>query len=650
MKRFGAVLLAALLLLGLPSCGTGETSTPADASAAAQKSTQTPEISADAPALTAGCEEFSGVFSPFFAETTVDRDAAELTQLRLLPNERSGMVLLHSTEGEAVSYNETEYTYYGPADLTIAEQADGTVWYDISLRDDICFSDGTALTIDDLIFSLYVLCDTSYDGLNQLGTLPIQGLDTYRSGGAASISGIQRMGDYSLRIIIEQVDQRTLYTLSEVCIAPLHYYGDVAAYDYANEQFGFTKGDLSIIRTKNDAPLGAGPYRFTFYAGGTITYTANGRYYRGAPATSILRLYGQSQEKWATWPDKLLTGELAIGCFDSGMGSMDDTLEQAVGNELTRQLVYEAGSSNYEYIGIDPERVCVGGAPDSDASKSLRRGLVTVLAACRTTGLEQAQQLGLGGFSAVVDYPISSTTWLVPGRDDAAYHTIYDATDLTTAKQTALACFSDAGYTVSDGTVTAAPEGASLSFEVRMMAYPDGENGEVVCDPVYLTLTAAQTALADLGITLDVVNTYDLNDHFPKYGDSDLWASAWTQVDMAGWSQEYGVQPPLYTFVDPGIQLDMVYASNGGANRHGFSDPELDTLLIDANATADPNARKELYQNCLERIIDWAVEVPLYQSQGAVVFNNELIDATTFPADLTASYSWLREVEHISLN
>ena len=183
-----------------------------------------------------------------------------------------------------------------------------------------------------------------------------------------------------------------------------------------------------------------------------------------------------------------------------------------------------------------------------------------------------------------------------------------------------------------------------------MMAYPDGENGEVVCDPVYLTLTAAQTALADLGITLDVVNTYDLNDHFPKYGDSDLWASAWTQVDMAGWSQEYRVQPPLYTFVDPGIQLDMVYASNGGANRHGFSDPELDTLLIDANATADPNARKELYQNCLERIMDWAVEVPLYQSQGAVVFNNEQIDAATFPTDLTASYSWLREVEHISLN
>ena len=648
MKRLCSMMFSVAFLLSLSSCGTISSSAPI--SSTAHETSAVDEIPTDAPALTVGCAEFSGVFSPFFAETTVDRDAVELTQLRLLPNDRSGMVLLQSSNGETTAYNGTEYTYYGPADLTIAEQSDGAMWYDISLRDDLCFSDGTALTVDDLIFSLYVLCDPSYDGSSQLGLLPIQGLSAYQSGSAASISGIQRTWDHSLRLVTDQRDQRTLYAISEVCIAPLHYYGDAAAYDYAKEQFGFIRGDLSAIHAKDDAPLGAGAYQFVSYASGTITYTANGRYYRGAPATSILRLYGQSQEKWATWPDKLLTGELAIGCFDSGMGSMDDTLEQAVGNELTRQLVYEAGSSNYEYIGIDPERVCVGGAPDSDASKSLRRGLVTVLAACRTTGLEQAQQLGLGGFSAVVDYPISSTTWLVPGRDDAAYHTIYDATDLTTAKQTALACFSDAGYTVSDGTVTAAPEGASLSFEVRMMAYPDGENGEVVCDPVYLTLTAAQTALADLGITLDVVNTYDLNDHFPKYGDSDLWASAWTQVDMAGWSQEYGVQPPLYTFVDPGIQLDMVYASNGGANRHGFSDPELDTLLIDANATADPNARKELYQNCLERIMDWAVEVPLYQSQGAVVFNNEQIDATTFPADLTASYSWLREVEHISLN
>lgn len=650
MKRFGAVLLAALLLLGLPSCGTGETSTPADASAAAQKSTPTPEISADASALTAGCEEFSGVFSPFFAETTVDRDAAELTQLRLLPNERSGMVLLHSTEGEAVSYNETEYTYYGPADLTIAEQADGTVWYDISLRDDICFSDGTALTIDDLIFSLYVLCDTSYDGLNQLGTLPIQGLDTYRSGGAASISGIQRMGDYSLRIIIEQVDQRTLYTLSEVCIAPLHYYGDAAAYDYANEQFGFTKGDLSIIRTKNDAPLGAGPYRFTSYAGGTITYTANEHYYRGTPATAVLRLYGLSTMEQLTWPDKVRTGELSISYFDSGRGLMDAVFEQAVGNELTRQYVYDTGGVSYEYIGIDPERVCVDSEHDSDASKSLRRGLAVILAACRMTGLEQARQLGLDNLYAIADYPISATTWLVPGKDDASYRTAYDATDLTTAKQIALSCFDNAGYIVSDEAVIAAPEEASCSFEVRVMAYPDGEDGKTVCDPVYLTLLEAQSVFAELGITLDVVNTYALDNPFPQRGDSDMWASVWSQVDITGWSQEYGVQPPLYTFVDPGIQLNAVYASNGGANRYGFSDPELEEMLTEANAATDLNVRKELYQNCLERVIDWAVEVPLYQSQGSVVFNNELIDATTFPADLTASYSWLREVEHISLN
>ena len=32
--------------------------------------------------------------------------------------------------------------YYGPTDLTITENEDGTVYYDFKLRDDLTFSDG----------------------------------------------------------------------------------------------------------------------------------------------------------------------------------------------------------------------------------------------------------------------------------------------------------------------------------------------------------------------------------------------------------------------------------------------------------------------------------------------------------------------------
>ena len=44
------------------------------------------------------------------------------------------------------------------------------------------FSDGTQMDIDDVIFSLYVPLDPTYDGIMTLYSLPIEGLEAYRSG------------------------------------------------------------------------------------------------------------------------------------------------------------------------------------------------------------------------------------------------------------------------------------------------------------------------------------------------------------------------------------------------------------------------------------------------------------------------------------
>ena len=42
-------------------------------------------------------------------------------------------------------------------------------------------------------------------------------------------------------------------------IAPMHYYGEKDKYDYANNKFGFDKGDLSHVRSVTTKPMGAGP-------------------------------------------------------------------------------------------------------------------------------------------------------------------------------------------------------------------------------------------------------------------------------------------------------------------------------------------------------------------------------------------------------
>ena len=97
--------------------------------------------SSDTP-MVVGYSPFSSKFSPFFAETAYDQDAQNMTQVALYPTTRLGEVVYKGIEGEKYEYNGTEYTYTGPADIEVTENEDGTVDYDIPLRDDIVSSDG----------------------------------------------------------------------------------------------------------------------------------------------------------------------------------------------------------------------------------------------------------------------------------------------------------------------------------------------------------------------------------------------------------------------------------------------------------------------------------------------------------------------------
>ena len=161
------------------------TAAPTQAPAETAQPEQTPEPAPEkvrGDTLAVGYAPFNSKFSPFFSETAYDADAYTMTQIGLLTSDRTGAIITRGIEGETKNYNGTDYTYYGPADLTITENADGTVDYDFVLRDDIKFSDGVPLTVDDVIFTMYVLCDPTYDGSSTLFAQPIEGVEAYRSG------------------------------------------------------------------------------------------------------------------------------------------------------------------------------------------------------------------------------------------------------------------------------------------------------------------------------------------------------------------------------------------------------------------------------------------------------------------------------------
>lgn len=122
----------------------------------------------------------AGAPSPLFCDEQGISES--LSYVRLVETDRAGRIIYNGIKGQKLEYNSTEYTYYGLSDIKIEKNADGTVSYGIKLREDVFFSDGVNVTADDVIFTMYVLLDNTYDGYGTLGTLDIVGLDRYRSG------------------------------------------------------------------------------------------------------------------------------------------------------------------------------------------------------------------------------------------------------------------------------------------------------------------------------------------------------------------------------------------------------------------------------------------------------------------------------------
>ena len=97
---------------------------------------------------------------------------------------------------------------------------------------------------------------------------------------------------------------------------------------------------------------------------------------------------------------------------------------------------------------------------------------MTVLSAYRDEGIDSYY----GETASVINYPISNTSWAAPQVTDDGYQIAYSTdvegnaiytADMSTedkyaaALNAALGYFEAAGYTVENGKVTAAPEGAA---------------------------------------------------------------------------------------------------------------------------------------------------------------------------------------------
>ena len=157
-KRAVALFLATLMCLStlvlLASCsGNGGSSKPG--------------------ALVIMTESLDGLFNPFYSTTGADSTIVGMTQISMLTyGYADGKVTPACGDNEAVVVKDMMQKYDSEKDQTV---------YTFVLKNGITYSDGHPLTMEDVLFNLYVYLDPVYTGSSTMYSTDIVGLTDYRT-------------------------------------------------------------------------------------------------------------------------------------------------------------------------------------------------------------------------------------------------------------------------------------------------------------------------------------------------------------------------------------------------------------------------------------------------------------------------------------
>ena len=110
------------------------------------------------------------VFNPFFSTSGADSSVVGMTQLGMLGNDAKGNY----------TWGDDEEVITKDLGIMYNEAADTTTYYFV-LKNNIKFSNGSALTIKDVLFNYYVYLDPAYTGSSTIYSTDIVGLKAYRT-------------------------------------------------------------------------------------------------------------------------------------------------------------------------------------------------------------------------------------------------------------------------------------------------------------------------------------------------------------------------------------------------------------------------------------------------------------------------------------
>ena len=441
-------------------------------------------------------------------------------------------------------------------------------------------------------------------------------------------------GNEVLEITIEKVDPKAIWNFA-FTVAPMYYYSNEKQIELFNytEHFGVEFGSIEfqdkVIKNpdKIGIPVGAGAYRATthdenpnntdageFWKNNVVYFERNEHFM--FPVT--IKYVNYQVVSTNMMLEALYSGDVHFvepACKQENI----DSINAKRGDGFASVALQTNG---YGYIGINAEKV-----PNIAVRRAIMHAINTQYAVEYYTG-----------YSEPIHRPMTRASWAYPKyTDEAGQFYSFDATGKTSEN-----LVKTAGYKLNaDGIYAKGNEVLKYTFTIA---------GDTTDHPAYQSLRAAADILNEHGF--DITVKTDIN-ALKKLNSGDLtvWAAAWGSGVDPDMYQTYHIDSTAGSTANWGYPAIKTNAGDKYSYELGLV-KSLSEKIDLARETLNTSIRTELYAECLDLVMELAVELPTYQRSDLYAYNTNIIDVNTMtPAsELTSFNGPLSRLWEVSLN
>ena len=320
-KRNVMILFSATVALTLAACGSKEQSSSTSSNAG--KTKYASEVTHDGTPIKGGTLKYAIVSSSPFSGIFADELSADTNDSTI-----GGLV-----DESMFEYDENrKLTNTGLASIQFdVENKTATVTLNSK---DYKWSDGQPVTIDDYIFAYQAIGNKDYTGVRYDDDYKnVVGMEEYHEGKADSVSGLEKVDDYTVKIHFKEMSPSMQLAGGSVCsyIMPKHIFKDIPEKEW--EKSDYVRGTKFV---------GLGQFKIeSIIPGESVTLVPNEHYYKGVAKVDKVVMEVVS-------PDNIVS-EMKAGNYD--IATMPNSQYDSY-KDLTNVTLLSAEESAYEYIGF----------------------------------------------------------------------------------------------------------------------------------------------------------------------------------------------------------------------------------------------------------------------------------------------------------